>query len=412
MRSSLFFLILAILLLFPSLSPAEEVLLSAEKNIRVTEKVYSAEDLVPDSKGDWSVTKSVLHGGKQEGVDLVTIDNGALKIVIIPTRGMSLYEIVSGDLRLGWNSPVKEIVHPSLVNLESRGGLGWLEGFNEWMVRCGLEWAGHPGQDRFIDNVGKESLMDLTLHGKIGNIPASEVTFSVDPQPPHTLRLRGRVDEKSFFGPNLELWTEISTVPGSTAFRITDELTNKGAREQEFEIIYHCNFGPPILGPGSRLHLPAHSVAPMNEHAAEGIESHEEYGAPEAGFIEKVYLLQPKSDAEGKTTALLTAPSGEAGVAMTFSTEQLPFFTQWKNTAEEATGYVTGFEPGTSFPYNRMVEREAQRLRTIGSGDTLTFEIEVEVLHDAAGVKKTLERIESIQQGTKKRVEKEVPGAH
>jgi hypothetical protein len=48
-------------------------------------------------------------------------------------------------VRLGWDSPVKEVVHPQFINLQSRGGLGWLEGFNEWMVRCGLEWAGHPG---------------------------------------------------------------------------------------------------------------------------------------------------------------------------------------------------------------------------------------------------------------------------
>jgi murein DD-endopeptidase MepM/ murein hydrolase activator NlpD len=52
-----------------------------------------------------------------------------------------------GDVYLGWNSPVKEVVHPRLINLQSRGGLGWLEGFNEWMVRCGLENNGHPGVD-------------------------------------------------------------------------------------------------------------------------------------------------------------------------------------------------------------------------------------------------------------------------
>lgn len=406
MRQYIFLLVFFTLGSTPRPSAGEEILISAEKNIRVAERTISSKDLSPASEPEWSIHKTVLHGGKQEGVDLITIDNGAMKIVVIPTRGMSLFEIVSGDLRLGWNSPVKEIVHPSLINLESRGGLGWLEGFNEWMVRCGLEWAGHPGQDRFINNVGDESLMDLTLHGKVGNIPASEVVFSVDPDPPHRLRLRGRVDEKMFFGPNLELWTEVSTVPGSNSFRITDQLTNQGANAQEFEIIYHCNFGPPILGEGSRLHLPAHSVAPMNDHASEGIETHDEYGPPEAGYVEKVYLLQPKGDERGMTTALLTTPGGEKGVSMNFSTDQLPFFAQWKNTAAEATGYVTGLEPGTSYPYNRMIEREAGRVPLIGPGDTLTFEIEVDVLHDAVEVKKVLERIDSIQEGTEKRVMK------
>ena len=58
---------------------------------------------------------------------MVTIDNGKLKIVVIPTRGMGILEVISGDLRLD-GTPVKEVVHPSFIDLESRGGLGWLEG--------------------------------------------------------------------------------------------------------------------------------------------------------------------------------------------------------------------------------------------------------------------------------------------
>ena len=36
-----------------------------------------------------------------------------------------------------------------------------------------------------------------------------------------------------FYGPKLELWTEISAVPGSTEFRIEDQLTNHGDAEQD-----------------------------------------------------------------------------------------------------------------------------------------------------------------------------------
>ena len=82
-------------------------------------------------------------------MELLTLDNGKLKITVIPTRGMGILDVKMDSVRLGWNSPVKEVVHPSHIDLESRGGLGWLEGFNEWMVRCGLEFAGHPGTDQF-----------------------------------------------------------------------------------------------------------------------------------------------------------------------------------------------------------------------------------------------------------------------
>ncbi|WP_163613872.1 DUF4432 family protein, partial [Klebsiella variicola] len=66
--------------------------------------------------------------------------------------------------KMGWDSPVKEVVNPAFINLESRNGLGWLEGFNEMMVRCGYEWTGHPVT---------EGGQIYTLHGKAGNTPAS-----------------------------------------------------------------------------------------------------------------------------------------------------------------------------------------------------------------------------------------------
>ena len=161
--------------------------------------------------------------------------------------------MISGDLRLGWNSPVKEVVHPSFIDLESRGGLGWLEGFNEWMVRCGLEFAGHPGKDQFIDNTGSKAELDLTLHGKIQNIPASNYQVIVDPEPPHRIRLRGTVFESFFYGPKLKLVTEISTLPGSEEFQISDQITNEGSSFQEFQLIYHGNYGSSILEEGALI---------------------------------------------------------------------------------------------------------------------------------------------------------------
>ena len=40
---------------------------------------------------NWSVHKYALHGGKQEGVDVIEIDNGRLQIAVCPTRGMGLF---------------------------------------------------------------------------------------------------------------------------------------------------------------------------------------------------------------------------------------------------------------------------------------------------------------------------------
>src|SRR4029077_10290341 len=136
----------------PSLARAEPAadsahryaLTSAQENLRTESFELSEQKLPGTGSQPWSIRKTTLHGGKQEGVELVTIDNGTLAITVIPTRGMSVLDVRHRELRLGWESPVKEVVHPQFVDLDRRGGLGWLEGFNEWMVRCGLEFAGHP----------------------------------------------------------------------------------------------------------------------------------------------------------------------------------------------------------------------------------------------------------------------------
>ena len=193
--------------LAPAADPFRQVLTSAGRGIHLEHWRITHRDLDFESAAPWSVEKYTLRGGKQEGVDVIVVHNGRLSFTVIPTRGMGVLKVEADDVRLGWDSPVKEVVHPQFINLQSRGGLGWLEGFNEWLVRCGLEFAGHPGKDKFINNVGDEAEMDLTLHGKIANIPASEVEVVIDREPPHRIRVRGRVDERMFYGPKLELWT-------------------------------------------------------------------------------------------------------------------------------------------------------------------------------------------------------------
>ena len=110
------------------------------------------------SGAQWSVQKITLHGGKQEGVDVVLVDNGRLKFLFASWHGRFVGQPGGCSLRLEFS--VKEVVHPQYINLQSRNRLGWLEGFNEWMVRCGLENNGHPGIDKFINNVGDEATME------------------------------------------------------------------------------------------------------------------------------------------------------------------------------------------------------------------------------------------------------------
>jgi hypothetical protein len=378
--------------------PFHKTLTSASQGIHVAMWEHSSQGL-QESPVAWSIRKITLHGGKQEGVDMVIVDNGKLLIRIIPTRGMGILSVQSGDVRLGWDSPVKEVVNPQHINLQSRGGLGWLDGFNEWLVRCGLESNGHPGTDKFINNVGEEATMDLTLHGKIANIPASEVEVVIDEVPPYRLRVRGHVNERMFYGPKLELVTEISTEPGSTSFRIEDVVTNRGAQEQEFELLYHTNYGRPLLEEGSTFLAPVSRVTPFNDHAAQDIAQYREYAAPKLGFVEQVYCLRPIAGPDGRTLIALQNKARDRAVSLAFSVNDLPFVTLWKNTNAEAEGYVTGLEPGTNFPANRRIERAHGRVPKLAAGASHAATIDFTIHTTSDETKHVAEQIAALQGG-------------
>ncbi|MBA4106239.1 MAG: DUF4432 domain-containing protein [Pirellula sp.] len=383
--------------------PLEFALIDATANVKVAEFAKSEKDFPQLKTGLWTIEKRLLHGGKQEGVELIVVNNGKLEFGVSPTRGMSvafLKHVEGDEYSLGWKSPVKELVHPQFIDLESRGGLGWLDGFNEWMCRCGVEFAGHPGKDEFTTNTGEKGELTLTLHGKIGNTPASQVTFSIDEAPPHRLRVRGSVFERSFHGPKLRLDTEISTVPGSLSVEISDRVTNLGGGPQEFQLIYHTNYGSPILEQGSKIFGALQSLQPMNDHAAKSVKEWNLCAGPTPNFVEQVYLAKAAGNAAGETSIMLENSKGTKGASIAWNVKQLPYVTIWKNFAAEEDGYVTGLEPGTGFPFNRWVERHFDRVPKLKPGHSREFALSFRVLPDEQAVREERERIEDLQRGT------------
>lgn len=376
--------------------PFRQILTCVERNVDLGDWSIDNRALHLD-RVPFEIRKQRLHGGRQEGVDLITVDNGRIAATVIPTRGMGILRVESPEMRLGWNSPVRQVVHPQFINLQSRGGLGWLEGFSEWLVRCGLESAGAPGKDQFITNTGAQAEMDLTLHGKIANIPASETEVVIERVPPYAIRLRGRVDEAMFYGPKLELWTELVLEPGAMRFQVQDTVTNHGGADQEFELIYHINFGAPLLQAGSAFAGAAKRITPMNAHAAKDVAQHAVYAAPIPGFVEQVYCMEPIADAEGRTMVLLRNAAGDRAASLAYALHQLPCFTLWKSTNSEEEGYVTGLEPGTNFPNNRRVEREAGRLSKLAPGESRRFVIDVGLHATREEVADSVNRIERLR---------------
>ncbi|RPI23949.1 MAG: DUF4432 family protein [Acidobacteria bacterium] len=346
----------------------------------------------------WAVTKRTLRGGLQDGVDVVEVDNGDLRLTVLPTRGMGIWKGSYRGLPLGWDAPVRGPVHPRYVNLADREGLGWLQGFDEWIVRCGLQSMGPPGVDRWTGPDGQPRSAPLTLHGRIANLPASFLAITAETQAPYRISVTGQVDESMLFCPRLVLRSTVTTWPGSNRLLIEDQVTNTGGQPSEMQLLYHCNFGPPLLGEGAGFRAPIARVRPRDAYPEQIVRDFQSYGKPEAGRQEEVFFIELLGTAaEKKSLAVLHDARQEKAVGLRFRLSELPFFTLWKNTASERDGYVTGLEPGTSFPNFRSVEREQGRLRVIQPGETAVFTLEVEICDQRAGVSALLDEIRGLQ---------------
>jgi hypothetical protein len=365
-----------------------KVLTDAENGVSVKEWTLDPHEIA-NATGNWRVRKRVLSGGRQEGVEIIEVDNGLLRFSVVPCRGFNIWEAHVGNIRLGWDSPVREIVHPQFVNLAEKGGLGWLAGFGEFVSRCGLESIGAPCVD---------GNSPLGLHGRINYLPASFIEVRFENAPTPRLVLRAIVDETMMFGPQLRLSAEISTELGKPEITLNDRVFNLSDSPQEFQTLYHINFGPPLLGPGSRFIAPIKTLTARDQRAAEGIDQWDRYDGPHGpGYSEEVYLMELWSDQESQTEALLRSADGRLGATVRFSTKELPYFTLWKNEASVRNGYVTGLEPATSFPCPRPFERLAGRLPVLGGGESYQSQVIIRALQSADEVSRTEARIKNLQ---------------
>ncbi len=347
--------------------------------------------LVGGSATGYSVVKRTLRGGRRDGVDAIEVNNGRFQFIVLPTRGMGLWRARLGTLELGWKSPTKGPVHPSLVPLTEPSGLGWLDGFDELLCRCGLESNGAP----VFDSHGK---LLWPLHGKIANTPAHKVEVTVDGDSGR-ISITGVVDETRLFFNKLRLTSTITTQVGQPSLTIRDTVTNLSAERGEMQLLYHTNFGLPLVGPGAKVVLPLGKLAPRDAVATRDIGHWDTYDPESPGVPEAVFFCNLAADGQGHTQALLHNAGADQGACLKFNKKQFPCFTVWKNRQAAIDGYVTGLEPSVNYPNPRPFEQEKGRVVVLQPGESRHFELTLEALPDAASVAAAKQAVAAIQAG-------------
>ncbi len=341
--------------------------------------------------GTFAVQRFQFSTGKRAGVELLVVDSGKVRAAICPTRGLSLWRAHIDGLDCSWKSPVEGPIHPQYVPITEPSGIGWLDGFDELLVRCGLQSFGAP-------DFSATGQLKHPLHGRIGNLPAAH--WSVDVDADHSLlEVRGEVHEARFLQFNLRLQVSYRFAFGQPTIDIVDVVRNAGDTSTSMQLLYHVNVGAPLLEEGGTLHSAARKIVARDQHAADDLASWPTYLKPTPGYVEQVYFSAPPANAEGWATAMLASADRKRGFAVHHKPDTLPFFSQWKNTVGSADGYVTGLEPGTGFPNPRSFEEKNDRVLPMSAGQSIEFHVRLEGINQPQRVSQLISELDKLRNG-------------
>lgn len=323
------------------------------------------------------IETSVLDNGPERGNRIAWIHTGTgLRYKVVIDRAMDIGDAFYNAYSIAWiNRTGIRTPQPF-----SHKGIDWLKTFGGGLLTtCGLAHTGGPETDEFGER---------GLHGDISNIPAELVQIQ---QPEPTLgkmdfSLTGIIRETRIFGHSYELTRTISGRLGQSVIRIKDEIINRGNLPAPHMILYHFNFGWPLVDEGTDIlwkgkWFPRH--APENARIFKPGSNFQKCSAPvpaHNGFGEEVAFVDIDADVAGNSLCGLYNESLGFAVTLSFKKQQLPWFINWQHWA--AGEYVTGLEPGNIPPVGQAAARKENKLEFIEPGQSKTYELELAVQTD------------------------------
>jgi Domain of unknown function (DUF4432) len=311
--------------------------------------------------------------GKADGVRGIAVTTGSgLSFNVLPGRAMDIYECRFRGTPLHFSSSTG-VTAPAYYE---EPGLRWLRTFFGGLLStCGITYSGAPCTDQ-----GEV----LGLHGRIGSAGAENLRVCEEwDGDDYRITVGGRMREASVMGENLVLTRTITTMLGAKSIRIEDTIENLGFSAQPLQMLYHFNFGFPLLSERSHLVAPIISTVPRDDQAAadNGVAECRDFSVPTQGYKEKVFFHDVATDGKGRTfVALINPLVGDApmGVVLRYDKKALPKLTEWKMIGTDC--YVCGLEPGTANPVGRAAARSQGELMTLAPQEVHHVAVDFEVL--------------------------------
>ena len=278
-----------------------------------------------------------LSEGVEKGVFAVDVRTGSgLEYSVVPDKGMNICNLKYCGIPLDWSSGTG-LTSPFAYEPQQ---WGWLRSFNGGVVHtCGLDNVGECCVDQ--GPMGQEERFGG--HGRISNTPAREVSWSVDTdRAPYEIYVSGTCRSVSVQGENLLLKRRVLSRIGAKSIIVKDTVCNLGHLRTPIFLLYHCNFGFPLVCEEMKLSIPAErAIDPQGQD----VPDFERIPPPSDSTEEQVFY--PLLDNDSVEVSLVNRGLGRdgLGVYLKYDKSELPHLTIWK--AFQKRHYILAVEPGT-----------------------------------------------------------------
>lgn len=338
---------------------------------------FSWQDKVFNPRQLGGIETSILDNGFGKGVRIAWINTGSgLRFKVVLDRAMDIADAFYNQHSLAWLS------HSGVTPPDSSAtkGTSWLNGFGGGLLTtCGLTHVGGPEKDEYGER---------GLHDRISHIPAKiESIVQPDLRTGNLqMNITGRMIQSTVLGSHLELKRTIAAKLGTPKINIIDEVTNLGNEPAPHMLLYHFNFGWPLIDEGTKILWEGQwksrgtnldnfifNAGSDFKTCKAPIEGHNGNG-------ESVAFIDIDPDSSGMCECAVYNPNISLRVKLRFKKQQLPWLTNWQHWGKNE--YVTALEPGTNPPIGQSTARKDNGLIFIQPGETKVYETELEVIFE------------------------------
>lgn len=246
------------------------------------------------------------------------------RALLIHNNGMELLVSLDNAMDIVW---VK--FNGVNVSFLSKNGLNGNEGAFEnrfeggFLYTCGL------------DNIST-CVDGKPVHGSLHYQKAEDVSYRCEGD---KVYVKGRVYSTALFKENLAL--DRTLIIGESSVEVEDVVRNLGYREEGIVLLYHTNFGYPMLDEGCRVEAEFDSVEGLTEKARSHIDRFNVICASKDDDPEEVFYCKPK-----KGEVRLVNESLGLTAKIIYNKEEIPELLIWKSMS--SGDYALGLEPSTS----------------------------------------------------------------